>query len=308
MARLHRAGPPRKIALFTTVYPGVERFLADWYGSVQGQTDQDFELWIASDALTEHEVAAAIGIPPAARWAHGDPGDTPADIRNRALAQIVETCDAVILVDSDDILLPTRVAAARQALAGSDLAGCALRLVDAAGRELGETFASIDGPEARQLLPRWNAFGFSNTAYRADLLKQCLPVPRHARLIDWLVATRASFFGASLSFDPAPQMLYRRHGANTASALGPFTPDRIVLDTQLVLEHFELMIDADATRWHAVRSKQMRAMHSGIADFQSRIVADAPALHTYTAALQALDLPPVWWTSVAHPALSHLWN
>ena len=29
-----------RLALYTTVYPGVERYLADWYASVRRQTDR----------------------------------------------------------------------------------------------------------------------------------------------------------------------------------------------------------------------------------------------------------------------------
>lgn len=306
--RSHDGGPPRRIALFTTIYPGVEAFLGDWHRSVRSQTDQEFELWIATDTLTQHDISLAIGTSPAAQWVQGESGATPADIRNHALARLVEAVDAVILVDSDDILLPTRIAAARQALADSDLTGCALRLVDASGQDLGATFASIGSTEVQQILPRWNAFGFSNSAYRTDVLKQCLPIPSQARLIDWLVATRASFLGARLSFDPTPRMHYRRYDGNIAPAVGPFTPDRIAHDAHLVLEHFELLIATDARTWNGERLSELMALHSGIAAFVCRIVADQAALHAYAAALQELELPPVWWTSVAHPALSHLWS
>jgi hypothetical protein len=301
----HR-GEPRKIALFTVIYPGVEPFLGDWHRSVIEQTDRQFDLWIASDMLPEEDASEAMGRP-AAQWVHAKPAETPAQLRNRVLAEIVETVDAVILVDSDDILLPRRVEAARHALADSDLNGCALHLVDARGRDLGATFASIDSAEAQRILPRWNAFGFSNSAYRSGLLKQCLPVPDRARLIDWFVATQAWLLGAKLSFDPTPRMYYRRHEANTAPALGPFASDRIIRDTRLVLEHFELA-SSGAMSGHGRRSDELNALRSEVATFSDRVIADPAALDAYALALNALTLPPVWWTSVAHPALSHLWN
>ena len=70
-------------------------------------------------------------------WVLAQPGDTPAQVRQRLLERIVKACDGVVLVDSDDILHPNRVASARLALQHSDMVGCALRLVDTQGQALG---------------------------------------------------------------------------------------------------------------------------------------------------------------------------
>ena len=127
-------------------------------------------------------------------------GDTPATIRQRALAQIVERHDAVVLVDSDDVMHPTRVATARAMLRGHDLAGCALRLVDERGSSLDMTFTLPPDMAPEDVFPRTNAFGLSNTAFRADVLRRCLPIPAAAVLVDWYLSTRAWLLGASLGF------------------------------------------------------------------------------------------------------------
>ena len=54
------------LALYTTIYPGVEKFLFDWYQSVLHQTDQDFQLWIGLDNLDVDSVKRAIGVDPKA--------------------------------------------------------------------------------------------------------------------------------------------------------------------------------------------------------------------------------------------------
>ena len=134
------SGAMQRIAVYTTIYPGVEVYLPDWYRSVQAQTDQDFQLWIGLDGIEASSVETAIGAHLEAVWVPSEPGNTPARIRQRSLAQIVEDFDAVVLVDSDDILHPTRVAAARATLQTSELAACALRLVDQHRQDLGTTF------------------------------------------------------------------------------------------------------------------------------------------------------------------------
>ena len=62
------------LALFTTVYPGVARFLPDWYESVQRQTDKDFQLWIALDGLQAGAVEEILGARLRATWVLGRRG------------------------------------------------------------------------------------------------------------------------------------------------------------------------------------------------------------------------------------------
>ena len=68
------------------------------------------------------------------------PGDTPARLRQRALAEMVTSYDRIVFVDADDLLQHSRVAAAREALATCDVVGCALRLIDERGVDMGVTF------------------------------------------------------------------------------------------------------------------------------------------------------------------------
>ena len=188
-----------------------------------------------------------------APWSHAR-----TDSGSRALAQIVETCSGVVLVDSDDVLHASRVAAARADLQASDLAGCALCLVDQQGKDLGLTFGLPPqlGPE--DVFPRNNVFGFSNSAFRSDLSRRCLPIPADAVLVDWFLATRAWLLGARLAFDRVPRMDYRQHPANTARVRSPFTPDQVISDTELVRQHFQLLLAAPMEDYLADRYADLR--------------------------------------------------
>ena len=129
------------LAVYTTVYPGVESYLPDWY-SLPTPTDGSRLRaldWLRHDRKgigSEDTRMATV----AAHWVECTSGQTPAQIRQEVLAQIVETCAGVVLVDSDDVLHPTRVAAARAGLEVSELVACALCLVDQQGKDLGLTF------------------------------------------------------------------------------------------------------------------------------------------------------------------------
>src|ERR1700693_387427 len=95
------------LAVYTTIYPGIEAYLVDWYYSLRQQTDQEFQLWIGLDKLGTEYVQKLLGSNLKANWMGAPEGATPAEIRQRALARIVETCSGVVLVDSDDLLHPT---------------------------------------------------------------------------------------------------------------------------------------------------------------------------------------------------------
>jgi hypothetical protein len=296
------------LAVYTTVYPGVEAYLVDWYRSLRQQTDQDFQLWIGLDMLGSESIQSMLGGGLNARWVVAPSGATIAQVRQQALALIVETCSGVVLVDSDDLLHPTRVAAARAGLEASDLVGCALCLVDQQGKDLGLTFGlpAQLGPD--NVLPRNNVFGFSNSAFRSDLLRRCLPIPGSAVLVDWFLATRGWLLGARLTFDRVPRMYYRQHPTNTARVRSPFGADQVISDTALVRQHFQLLLAEPRREFLADRVAALRSMKAEVDVFHQHIVLHAAQLNNYVQALNDLQPAPLWWSSVANPALKHMWT
>ena len=298
--------PVERLAVYTTVYPAVRRFLGSWRDSVLGQTDRDFDLWIGVDQVPVDQIAAELDSLDRIQWCVSKPGDSPAAIRGAAIQRIVDSYDAVVFVDSDDLLAPSRVAAARAALGETDVVACALRIIDEAGADRGHVFGPGD-EDPRALIPRYNVFGLSNTAYRTRMLRRCLPVPVDCVLLDWLLATRAWAGGASMRFDSTPRMCYRQYGANTARVVGPFTPQDVRSAAELVVLHYRLVLASWDTGWSdtlvTLRQAQERAER-----FLAAITDSPEALERYTSALNTLPPRYVWWWCVAHPELETIWN
>lgn len=297
-----------RLALYTAVYPGVERFLHQWYLSVVGQVDRDFTLWVALDGLSVESACEAMGGALAANWIEAAPGDSVAQVRQRSFKQLVEECDAVVMVDSDDVLLPSRLAAARMALERSDLSGCALQLVDSEGSYLGLTMSLPEGMALEGILPRRNLFGLSNSAYRSDLLRRCLPIPDDAVLVDWFLATRAWLVGGTLAFDEEPRMQYRQHGANTTRLCGPFSSSQVVHDTALAVDHFRLVRGSLPDGSLTSRVAELESTAADVEGFQRCVVMRPERLEGYVEALNRLTTAPLWLSCVAHPALRHMWT
>jgi hypothetical protein len=298
---------PQRLALYTAMYPGARPFLEAWYRSVRAQTDAGFDLWITTDQIDVSEVVEVLGEAPAATWLAAPAGASPAQVRQLAIDEMTQAYPAVVFTDCDDVLHPSRVASARAALAEHDVAACALWFMDADGRGLGPVFAPADPMAWDALLPRCNAFGLSNTAYRSSVLRDCSPLPPAAPLADWLLATRAWASGASLWFDPMPRMGYRQHGANIARVLGPFTPGQVRTATEYVLGHYELVLQGGwklpCTHAEAIRQAQERTTQ-----FAETIVCSPVRLREYVAALNRLTPQYVWWWYVAHPELEAMWT
>lgn len=297
-----------RVCLYTTIYPQAKAFLHDWYRSVSRQTDCDFQLWIGLDAIGVEEVVDIVGDDVNATWVFAESGDTPAQVRQRALAQIVDCFEGVILVDSDDVLLKTRVAAARADLQRCDLVGCALNLVDQTGEPMRMTMGLPPFMSVDEVLPRHNIFGLSNSAFRTELLRQCLPIPQEVVLVDWFLATRAWLYEARLIFDPTPRMDYRQHEQNMTHVRPPFTEVQIERDTLRVLRHMAIVKESVGRGVAIGRLQLLADVARDIQVFYDRIVLRPRKLETYITSLNVLEPAPVWWASVAHPSLRGMWT
>lgn len=294
-----------KIALYTTVYPGVEKYLADWYKSVIAQTDSNFDIWIGVDGLDVSYIIEGMGTDPCAIWVIANKGDTPAQIRGKAIKKIVDEYYAVIFVDSDDILETTRVEAAKKYLEIGDVNGCAMHIIDEKGRDLGIVFRPPNGIDITKILPRKNIFGLSNTAYRTKILKQCLPIPKDCVLVDWFLATRAWIAGASLGFDFTGRMAYRQHPSNMAGILPPFTSQQILQATKYVINHYDCVLGTGLYFQHRY---EIENACKYVEIFYRAIIDSQEILDKYVGSLNKLRLNRVWWDYVAHQQLEYIWK
>jgi hypothetical protein len=178
------------LALFTTVYPEGKQFLPDFFTSLSDQTDTKFDLFIGLDRIHEAEVDKFLSDDYPVTFIERKNNESNISLRQRAVERIIEQYNGVIFVDSDDILITTRVSAGRSSLDHYDMYGCAMKIIDERGADLGISFHMPSDSHIASLLPRFNIFGMSNTCYSSEILKMCMPFPIDCVLLDWFVATR----------------------------------------------------------------------------------------------------------------------
>ena len=256
--------------------------------------------------MSMETVKEAVGEDFEATWVFAEKDDSPARIRSRSISRIVNQYPGVVLVDSDDMLYPTRVASARSGLKNCDLYGCAMDLVDDGGNDLGMTFDLPRGKTLNGILTRNNVMGFSNTAWRTAWLSNLLPAPPDCTLMDWFLAILAWGTGARLWFDDACQMKYRQHSSNIAPVIPPFSEEQVTEGTRMVLHHYSLVLEnakkIQPDKLTLLQQAQIRAKSF------SRAISSPEILTDYVNSLNRTEPDPVWWSHVANPKLEKIWN
>lgn len=299
-----------RLAVYTTVFPAITRFLTAWYESVLHQTDRSFDLFIGCDELAPGEVQNVLGRPVEAKWHVAPKGSTPIQVREGAIQAILldASYKSVVFVDADDILHPTRVEAARKLMIDHDVAGCGLEIINEDGSLTGYDFGpSSSDLDYDALIPRCNFFGMSNTAYRTSILSRCLPVPAHCDMMDWFLISRAWAAGASLSFDPSSRMYYRQYSSNLARVLPPFSAAYIRQATVMVLKHYGLVLN-NIPELSPPARRMLEQARDRAAKFEQRVASSESNLQHYVTALNALSPSRMWWTCVAHSELEEMWS
>jgi hypothetical protein len=127
-------------------------------------------------------------------------------------------------------------------------------------------------------------------------------------LVDWLLATRAWLLGATMHFDPSVRAYYRQHGGNMTRVVGPFAEAQIARDTERVMRHYELISAHTDPRYIPERLAELSAVRAELEQFVRRVIRSKAALDEYRRAVNRLSIPPLWWSSVAHPELRHMWS
>jgi hypothetical protein len=335
------------LALFTVAHPGSLPYFGAFYRSVVEHADPWTRLWIASDGVSPADLEAAAGGGLDAEIVMAPTGTGANELRVAVLARLCRRYPAIILIDSDDVLLPGRTLRARRALERADVAACAMTLIDDRGLALPGTFRASLAPSpprhrrtsrapapAREgaiaaietgrmppprpgasgtagwgpLLARMNVFGFGNAAYRSDALQRALTPPPSAPMLDWHVATRALGLGASLSFDEQPGIAYRLHDRSSAPILPPFSASDLADGTSRVLRHYRSLLGLSRSRLARALREEIDAARVDLELFRSTVIGNPDLTGRYLAGLNAEGTVYRWWEWIACRRYEHLWK
>lgn len=292
-------------AIYTTIYPNVEPFLQDWIKSIQWQLDTSFTVWIGVDNYKAKcsEISSALNCN--VRWVHAQPGENPVDLRCRALLNLADEHDSVVLVDCDDMIEPDRVGTAKEQLYDTDLVACSMRIVDRNGLDSGYIY-KVQKDVGKQFPLLTHHFGCSNSAWRTAVLKECLKGEVNGPALDWMLVCKAWLQGARILGDPAVRHSYRQYGDNTACVLPPFSLKCTRTATRIVRNHLESLNKIEMLPHPVKESLENRLQQ--VVDFESALKCTTPWFEDYQNALGHFECPLSWWLFVAHPELENIWK
>jgi hypothetical protein len=296
-----------KVAVFTTVYPEGLKFLFHFFNSISEQIDRNFDLWIGLDRINEEDLIAYELDRFRVIFVKRAENESNISLRRRTIELMIENYYGIIFVDSDDILAPARVSISRSFLKTYDLYGCAMKIINEDGTDMNNTLRMPPGTDLSSLIPRFNIFGLSNTSYSTSMLHKCLPFPDDCLLLDWFLSTRAWFHGAKIYFDPMELMSYRQWSLNTARVVPPFTPEQILISTELVLQHYHFVLTSIPEISDSNRNNYEK-IQSNIKLFYDSINQYPIVFQEYIQQLNQLRSYHIWWTCVAHPELESIWK
>ena len=116
---------------------------------------------------------------------------------------IIDNFDAVLCLDIDDTPEPDLVRVAKINVKLYDITAFAMTMFG--DRE------GYFGTERPLDLDMHNIWGFGNTVWKAEILKEFLPIP-DVKYPDWHTIKRAQAAGAHLHFEKLPLIRYRQYG------------------------------------------------------------------------------------------------
>ena len=293
-------------ALYTTIYPEVKPFIADWLESIYSQTFSSFTIWVGVDNLESECESIQKYLKQDIRWVHSHQNETPANLRRRALLRLAKEHDSVVLVDSDDKIDSDRFEAALDGLLGADLVACSMRIIDCNGNDSGCVY-KVSEDSALEFPLLTHHFGFSNSAWRTKMLKRCLEAPADVPALDWILLCRAWLNGASIVGDPTVRHSYRQYGSNLARIMPPFDLESIRKATEIVNTHLQNL----TTNNYLLPSdlnKQLKFRHQQVIEFECALNNPDSWFQQYSKLLSNLNKPLPWWLFVAHPELEKIWK
>lgn len=206
-----------KIAFLSVVFPSIERFLDDFFKSLEVQTFKDFDVLIINDGLKGFEAYkkrfSGLNI------IEIEFTETPAKIRELGIKQALDKgYSAIVFGDADDYFAKNRVEVLKALLKDFDIVVNDIELVNESGEQIKKGYLSrrIKDKEALgiQHIRDKNFMGLSNTAVRSRLLEN-LEINKELIAVDWFIFSVLLMKGSKAVFTSETETFYRQHGGNT---------------------------------------------------------------------------------------------
>ena len=230
----------KSTVVLTFTYPSVKEYFDEFLKSMNAQIERNFDLIIVNDGL--NEVADIVRDFPLLDISIFNCEKTPAKNREFGLRLVKKKgYKYCILADSDDCFSENRVADSVKCLQNSDIVVNDLTISNSEGTILVEKYFSkrlVDGYIIPcEFLREKNILGFSNTAFKTELIDSDIIIPEDLTIVDWYFYTLLLNKGCKATFT-SNSITYYRQSDNNIIGINNVSEEKYMRRYMLKREHY----------------------------------------------------------------------
>lgn len=230
-----------KILVFGVIYKGVEKYLDDYFNSLNKQTYTCFDILIIEDGLNLPQKYCRKNL----IIQKSKKRNTTADIRFGAIEYAKNNkYDILIFTDCDDFFSENRVERSIQSLKEADFCVNKLIPIDETGRMI-DGIDVIKVPHQLDIIEvlNTNFFGMSNSAINIYSLPKKLYVPSEIVAVDWWFYTILLLNHRKYIYDEMVITFYRQHDKNTVGMTSSLDKKKLLRGISVKIIHYMCLLE-----------------------------------------------------------------
>lgn len=229
--------------LLTTIFPASQKYLEDFFNSLQQQTSKDFDVLVINDGVENFHIYETKF--PDLNMLERKVAELPA--KNREIGiKIVKELGYKFLIfgDSDDFFSDNRIEESIKALKINHIVINELTLFNNNSEEknfLKNNLKNINTPQDNIL--NGNVFGFSNIGLRAEVINSKLNLSSDLIAVDWFFVTSLLLQkDCQIKFLDDVHTHYRQHSGNIIGMSKLLTIKKLELGIQVKQKHYKELL------------------------------------------------------------------
>ncbi|MBO8132052.1 MAG: glycosyltransferase family 2 protein [Candidatus Marinimicrobia bacterium] len=230
--------------VIVVVYPGVEKFLKDYFSTILFQIEHDFDLLILNDQANLdiskicHKRIKIINIEDKMSFAQ---------IRYEGILYGIQNqYETIIFTDADDYYSKNRISLSEEMLKNYSFVFNEIELVDSKKKKIRSNVllhlgVKMEYDNIDEIIDK-NYFGLSNTAVNVKEIKS-LYIPKDIIAVDWWIFTVLLLNGCKGRFIKEVKTYYRQSEINLVGFCNKLNEKRLMLGIKVKTNHYKNLIE-----------------------------------------------------------------
>ena len=280
-----------KVAFLSTVYPGADTYLDDFFKSLVTQDYKHFDVIILNDGLDNFEKYSSLY--KTLNIHEIKYTDTPAKIREKGLKYTIENkYDVIIFGDCDDYFKNNRLSESIRCLEAYDVVVNDFDLLSNDNKIITPNYLSNRLNDNQEILLDYvldkNCFGLSNTAINAKFLRS-ICFDSNLIAVDWYLFSFLLLRGIRAVFTNNTGTYYRQYEGN-AIGISSLDDSKILKGIEAKLIHYREM---------AKLSDEFLPLYESFYNLRNAISKNNGFKESYLEQIRNREIvSPLWWENI----------